>query len=171
MLAPLAAAALSAITAGAAAALYTTWRRMEALRGEVSRLRASLARRRPAGISIREEGLRAELLALAGQLAPEAAFDDASACLSFLGRAFEDQRRACAEYRIQLDRLRGELLQAHRRLEETRSALNQLRIRRGSSEAQLGELERALAAAMAERDQLRWQLRALSPEGALKLAG
>ncbi len=161
----------TALAALAAGALYTTWRRMEALREEVDRLRTSLSRRRPASISIREESLRAELLELAGQLAPEAHFDEPSACLDFLSRAFEDQRRASAEYGAQLDRLRGELARTRRCLEESRAALDQLRIRRGASEAQLGELERALASVMAERDRLRWQLEALGTEGELKLAG
>lgn len=178
MMTLLAFAALFAVTAGTATGLYTTWQRMNELRQEADRLRESLARKRPATISLQQaeltrrlEALQSDALALVRQVAPEVELSDPAACVAFLGRIFDDQRRANAEYQEQLDRACDELLRTRRRLEEARSTLNQVRIRRGSSEAQLAKLEEALAAVMADRDQLRWQLDALTADAQpLKLA-
>jgi len=171
-------AVLTAVTAGALTALVTTWRRMNTLQQEAERLRESLARKRPATISLQQanlasrlETLEAEALALTHAIAPHAQLATPEDCVTYLRQVFEDQQRANSEYEEQYGRVRDELLHTKHRLNELRSAQQQLRMRRGSSEAQLNKLETTLASVMAERDRLRWELSRISEPAEMKKAG
>jgi len=171
-------AALIAVATGALTALVTTWRRMHTLQEEAERLRESLARKRPATISLQQanlasrlEALEANAIALTRDVAPHARLETPEDCVVYLRQVFEDQQRANSEYEEQFTRARDELLTTKQRLEELRGAQQQLRMRRGSSEAQLNTLESTLAAVMAERDRLRWEVSRLVESPEMKKAG
>jgi chromosome segregation ATPase len=163
-------AVMFAVACGSLAALWNLQRRLQGLQEETDRLRESVRRRRPAAISLpqanqasRLDALQIEISGLVTAAAPGAQPSSPEACIAFLREVIETHRAANAEYQAHAKQVSGELLETRRRLEEASAALQQLRIRRGASEAQLSRLEEALAGAMAERDALLWQLRNLEP--------